>query len=472
MDFNNLSPEQIAVAKVKCDKSLLYFTRFWFKVISGTKFIVNWHHKDICNALQETSEYLYELLNINIPPRHSKTELAGVNFIAWGMSKNPSANYLYITGSDELRSDTSVRIRDIVTHPLYIQMYGVNLKKDQQGKNLWKTDQGGGLKTATIFGQITGFGAGSMTENKELINFLREFNGAVVLDDINKILEALADSATNKKANAVLLNTIESRRNSPDTPIINIQQRAGLNDATSTLLDFFKGSKIKNIVIPAIKDGEALWPHVKTLQDLNRLKNHHKTKYTFESQYQQSPKILEGVLFPEDKLQRFTLAEFNKRNVISKIGIIDTADKGTDYFSFPIAYKIDKYYIVDVLHTQDDMTITEPLSVAKAKEYELDYIKVETNNQGRSYYRYLKQELQDITIRPEWTSTHKETRILMNAGWIIENCVFRSDYEEGSDYDIFMQHLTQYLKMIPNQKDDAPDSLAGLALFVKRLFAE
>lgn len=473
MDFNNLTPSEIAIAKVKCDNSLLYFTRFYFKLITGSKFIVNWHHKDLCKAIEQTFNYEFEFANFNIPPRHSKTEIVGVNSIAWGLSKNPSANFLYITGSDELRSDTSVRIRDIVTHPVYNKMYGIKLKKDQQGKNLWKTEQGGGLKTATIFGQITGFGAGRMTENKDLLNYVRSFNGAIILDDINKIIDALSDTANNQKANSILLNTIESRRNSPDTPIINIQQRAGLNDATATLLDFFKDSKIINIVHPAIKDNKALWPHVKTLDDLLRLKSNPKTKYTFDCQYQQRPTILEGVLFPENKLKRFSLSKFNYQNVTAKIGIIDVADSGTDFFAFPIFNKVkDLYYLVDVIYTNDDFTITKPLTLTNAIKHELDYIKVETNSQGKDFYRYLKNELQNTSIRGEFTNTNKETRILMQSDWILQNCYFRNDYEHGSNYDLFITDLTRYMKMLKNQRDDAPDSLAAFSLFIKRLFGQ
>ena len=58
----------------------------------------------------------------------------------------------------------------------------------------------------------------------------------------------------------------------------------------------------------------------------------------------------------------------------------------------------------------------------------------------------------------------------MQSDWILDYCVFRSDYEDGSDYDNFIKGLTKYLKMIKNKEDDAPDTLAALALFVKKLF--
>ena len=191
--------------RIKCDASLLFFTRFFFKELTGNKFIVNNHHNVICNELKRVEEYDLELLNINIPPRFSKTELGAVNFIARGIGMNPTGNYLYITASDELRAQTSVSIRDIVTHPFFKLMYGIELKKDQNGKNLWRTKQGGGLKTATIFGQITGFGAGIMNDTIEEI---RTFEGCIVLDDINKLDDSQVQNATNDKVSRTVFNTV------------------------------------------------------------------------------------------------------------------------------------------------------------------------------------------------------------------------------------------------------------------------
>lgn len=185
----------------------------------------------------------------------------------------------------------------------------------------------------------------------------------------------------------------------------------------------------------------------------------------------QAPTFIEGVLFPLEKLQRFTMSELNIDNVEARIGVIDTADEGTDLFSFPIIYKIaEKYFIVDVMHTDESFDITKPLSVAKGLKHQLDYIKVETNSQGKDYYRFLKNKLTDTTIRGVWSVQHKETRILMQSEWIIQNFYFRTDYEPNSQYEAFIEHLTTYLKLVKNQKDDSADVMAAASQFIKKLF--
>ena len=72
---------------------------------------------------------------------------------------------------------------------------------------------------------------------------------------------------------------------------------------------------------------------------------------------------------------------------------------------------------------------------------------------------------------------NKETRILTDAFWIKKHIVFRKPYDEnkcptgykeGSDYDLFMQQVTAYVKGKTDQHDDAPDSLSML----RRLISE
>jgi len=298
------TPEELLLAKVACNDDLLYFTRLFYKILRGSKFIRNWHHDKISDELEKVNDYKTIFLNINIPPRFSKTELAAINFIARGLAKNPTANYLYITSSDELRSETSVRIRDIVTSPEFKFMYGVELKKDQNSKNLWRTQHGGGLKTATIFGQITGFGAGQMIEHdQDLEDYIREFEGCIILDDINKIDDVENKTANNEKTNRIIFNTILSRKNSKDTPIINIQQRSGEDDATAVLMDHYKDTdKVVSLVLPVIIDDKPLWSWKLDMKDIYDLENSDKTAHIFHSQYMQDPKPLKGLLFPKDSL--------------------------------------------------------------------------------------------------------------------------------------------------------------------------
>lgn len=455
----------LKVARVKCDKSLLFFTRYYFKKLKNQKFILNWHHDVICKALEDVANYLIIFLNINISPRTSKTELV-VNFIAQNLGKNPKGNYLYITASDDLRSETSVKIRDIITSPEYKSMYGVELKKDQNAKNLWRTEQGGGLKTATIFGQITGFGAGQMIEhNQDLEEYLRDFEGCIILDDINKIADAEALTANNTKTNNTIFNTIFSRKNSKDTPIINIQQRAGIEDATASLLDYYKDDeKVCNLVIPIVKDGIPMWEWKFPIKEIEKLRTHPDTSHMFETQYMQNPLPKEGLMLPN--LQFYNYEDFAEVEGIT-IGYADTADEGTDCFSEPIGKIVNnKFYLRDVIFNKASLDTNTPLCLAKIELHKMDYLYIETNREGMGVVRDLRGKT-SCTVRAFNNFENKIVRIFAQAGFIMNYFVFPRSIPNNPDYDRFLKQV-QRMTHTTKKDDDAPDSCAGLANQVRR----
>ena len=458
----------LKVAKVKCDKSLLFFTRYFFKKLKNQKFILNWHHNEICRELEKVAKYETIFLNINIPPRSSKTELV-VNFIAQNLGKNPKGNYLYITASDDLRSETSVKIRDIITSPEYKSMYGIELKVDQNAKNLWRTKQGGGLKTATISGQITGFGAGQMIDHdKDLEDYIRTFEGCIILDDINKIADSSSLNENNSKVNLRIFDTVFSRTNSDDTPIINIQQRAGIEDATYRLLKYYEGKeKVVNLVMPIIyPDGKLLWEWKFPLSKVEDFKNNPETSHMFETQFMQNPMPLQGLMYP-NKFQTYKeipkeIINENGKDVTKIqgwcIGIIDSADKGDDHFAAPILQIIgDRMYLKDVIFNKIELISQEDVVKAKTKENNITKWVVETNHAGNYFANRLRLLMPDIEIFGQWSSTNKMSRIIASAGFL-NRYLYVPDNPTGEMY-LFLDQCYRLMKT-STKKDDAPDALS------------
>jgi predicted phage terminase large subunit-like protein len=110
--------------------------------------------------------------------------------------------------------------------------------------------------------------------------------------------------------------------------------------------------------------------------------------------------------------------------------------------------------------------ITEPLVAQLIIDTKCEWMVIESNNGGRQYARNIR-NLTDpkwkCSISDQNQTANKETRILMNAGYIKEYFYFRDDYAPGSDYDKFMRALTSYVKLGKNAHDDAPDAITGLA---------
>lgn len=324
-----LEDVRLGVIKAECERDHLFFTRYFFKQRQGIKFIVNWHHLLIADAIQRVIDGKCENLVINVSPGSSKTELAVINLIARGLAVNSSARFLHITSGDDLALLNSQTARDIVQSDEYQALWPLQIADDAKAKKRWNVivdgKKAGGVYAVSLGGQITGFRAGHMAAG---------FQGAIVLDDILKADEAYSPSAI-KTANRQLLSTVKSRKANPATPVILIMQRVGENDPTG----FIKGGnfpgKWEHLVIPALIDDEyvsalperlrnlvvaehrddkrrfSYWPYKEPLEDMLALEagngsdpdGNKVSRFVFSSQYQQAPvaiggNIIKGQWFP------------------------------------------------------------------------------------------------------------------------------------------------------------------------------
>ncbi len=92
----------------------------------------------------------------------------------------------------------------------------MSLKKDAQSKKKWFNEYGGGMYATASGGAITGFGAG--------VDGVEGFSGAILIDDPLKPDDAFSE-IERSKVNNRYNNTIRSRTNTDNTPIIVIMQR-------------------------------------------------------------------------------------------------------------------------------------------------------------------------------------------------------------------------------------------------------
>lgn len=188
----------------------------------------------------------------------------------------------------------------------------------------------------------------------------------------------------------------------------------------------------------------------------------------FESEFQQQPFEAKGILFPEASLNRYFELPVD-REPDSIIAVCDTADKGADYCSMPIAAVYgDEVYIVDVVFDGSPPEVTKP-ECAKAL---MDNLVVagtfESNNAGTYFARDVQQILTDrkyvCNIRTKRTISNKQTRIEFASDNIIKHFYFKdpSLYARNSQYAMFMKQVTTYTRSGKVPHDDAPDSLSLL----------
>lgn len=337
--------------RVKCENSLLYFTKHTFKQQFNQKFIVNWHHEMMCNELQDLvwgrsvatggGQGPTEILIFNLPPRYGKTEIDVVRFIAWCIALNPMAKFIHTSFSDDLILHNSQQVKDVINLPCYREMWGVELSAKTDGKGEWYTTDGGGMYAATSRSTITGFGAGSTY----LGAFGKKFGGAIIVDDPLKPADSRSD-AVRGEVNTNFMRTIINRRNSRETPIILVMQRLHEDDLTGFIVGEGTGLRYRHIKIPALNENsQALWPYKHTADELLKLQS--ADPYIFSGQYQQEPAPLSGEIFKLDWIQYYDVLP----DTVRFYGASDHAtgeDKGdfTEHGMFGVDDR-DNIYVVD-----------------------------------------------------------------------------------------------------------------------------
>ena len=284
-----MTPEQIA----DCQSDLLAFTRTMFRARKGADMLHNWHQEAICNALEKVVIGRTKRLIINIPPRSGKTELAVINFIAWATGIYPDSEWIHASYSKRLATNNTYGVREVMRHEVYREIFPwVKIRDDSSAKDEFRTEQGGVVYATGSDGSITGRGAGGMSGR---------FHGAIVIDDPHKAGEANSDIMRQNVINW-FSTTMESRKNSQETPIIVIKQRLHENDLSGWLLNGGNGEEWEHLNIPALtNDGESFWEAQFPLATLRRMEQ--AAPYVFAGQYMQSPAPLDGGIFKPGRLQ-------------------------------------------------------------------------------------------------------------------------------------------------------------------------
>ena len=337
----------------------------------------------------------------------------------------------------------------------------------------WKTTSGGMFLAAASGGQITGFGAGDVVDLEKEANDedFSNFAGAIVIDDPLKPSDALSENIVDK-INLNFENTIRSRINSPNTPIIIIMQRLSEKD----LCGYLQGIEPdiwQTIKLPAIYTDEkgnemSLWKEKYSLEDLHRI--HDVNPWIFETQYMQNPQPLQGLMYP-DGFRTYQHIPYTKYRIVKNY--TDTADVGADFLC-SITYVETEIgnYLLDVLYTQAPMEETETQVAQMLSKYNVEEAIIEANNGGRGFSRKVEEIMRNIgNTKTRFKTFHqtanKDNRIFSNSSDVQNMCYMPQGWQNM--WPQFSSSILNYKKTGQNLHDDAPDALTGTVEFRKKV---
>lgn len=284
-----MNPQEIA----ECMSDFYTFTQKMFVARKGVGMRLNFHQKLICDALEKVVLGKTKRLIINIPPRSGKTEISVLNFVAWATGLFPDSEWIHVSYSKRLASNNTYGIREIMRNETYREIFPhVDIKSDSDAKDEFRTNYGGIIYATGSDGSITGRGAGGMSGR---------FQGAIIIDDPHKPGEANSELVRSGVLNW-FQETLESRKNSQETPIIVIMQRLHEEDLAGWLINGGNGEEWETLVVPAInEDGTSFWEKQFPIEMLDRLER--TNPYVFAGQYLQLPAPKDGGTFKPAEIE-------------------------------------------------------------------------------------------------------------------------------------------------------------------------
>lgn len=435
----------------------------------------------IIQSLQDLMDDKLDIFALSVPPGCGKSTLEDF-FLSLVGGWFPNCFNLSSAHSSILTRSLYDGVLEIINDPVEYTWHEIFPNVQMQGTNAKETtvnlERNGRFKTWT-FRSIDGSLTGATRCNKFL-----------TADDLVSGIEEALNKNRLETLWTKVANDLRSRRLDGCKEFY-IATRWSVHDPIGKLQTLYAGDpRARFIAVPALNEkGESNFMFTVNGFSKEYFEDARKSMddISFNCLYQQKPVEREGLLLPADELRRFYLEKhhvpegvsgytvFPKKDPDAIWGVCDTKDKGTDFESLPIAYQFgEDFYIPDVVF--DDETNYEILDNKTAAiliRHQPHKVRFESNQAGGriadNISKMIKGKARTI-IETKYTTTNKETKILVNSDWIKKHCLFLepSEYQVKSDYGRFMENVTSYTTKAKVLHDDGPDSLAMLAEFVSK----
>jgi len=357
-----------------CRSNFKDFCQKMFKGERGESFLWNWHLDEISENLNSLMAGDFELLIVNIPPRHFKTETITKLFPVWLLGKNPATEIISTGYSASLTQTFSGEARDYYSSDTFRMIFPrrPEIRKDQNSREFWKNEVGGSYFATGVGGSITGKGA-----------------DLFIIDDPLNPNDMIASNLAFDRVKDWFANTAKSRLNSRNNEkgeiishgkMVIVMQRLHDDDLCGYLLRHFaqkfEEGAYRLISFPAIatedeahrKMGEALFPQkypVPWLLDQRKAMTTERGANHFSAQYQQNPIDVETAEFKREHFRYFRDADeikFTKTIIAidpaisekqtadnSAISVVSQDENGRFYRRASFAGRVGSHELIDTI---------------------------------------------------------------------------------------------------------------------------
>jgi predicted phage terminase large subunit-like protein len=311
------------------------FSHRVFRELNGaTPYLGNWHLDVMAEKLERVRKGEICRLAIALPPRHLKSHMVSVAFVAFVLGHDPARQIICASYAQDLADKLSRDCRALVGSAFYRALFPFELAADKQAIGEFATARGGFRLATSVGGVLTGRGA-----------------DLVIIDDPLKAEEAWSDArrgAVNEWFDTALISRLNDKARGA---IVIVMQRLHEDDLIGHVMA--KGDW-ELLAFPAVaeedasydietaygprqfrrKTGDILHPLRESADTLARLRAQMGSA-AFLAQYQQAPCPRDGVMVKTKWFPRYEPHElpgdFNER-VLS----CDTANKASELSDYTV----------------------------------------------------------------------------------------------------------------------------------------
>jgi phage terminase large subunit-like protein len=195
---------------------------------------------------------------------------------------------------------------------------------------------------------------------------------------------------------------------------------------------------------------------------------------SFKCLFQNEPIEREGLLYHDDELRRYLELPVDEPDAV--LSIVDTKNKGTDFFVQPVMLQYgEDYYMVDTICNDDaNYEVQYARSANLILTNKVEACQFESNNGGDRVALEVAKRVKEAkgycNITQQFTTQNKETKIIVYAPWVKQHVIFRdkSLYTPKSEYGKFMEMLLSHPILGKPKHDDVPDVLSSFAKWKNR----
>jgi len=439
-------------------------------------------HKVIYEVLNMFAHGKIKKLMITVPPQHGKSEASSRKLPAYMLGINPDLKIAIGSYEGTTAQGFNKDVQRIIDSDEYKELFPetyLNGASRRSYNNVFARNS----KVCEIVGKrgsVVAVGRSGALTSKTV--------DVMIMDDLYKDYEEGNSPIIREKAWKWYTSVVKTRLHNESQELMlftrwheddlvgrmELEEKVIEIKSLKELESIPKGAWVK-LNFEAIKDsepteidlrqpGEALWSSRHSKNSLEEKRS--LDKILFDCLYQGRPASKEGMLYSGFK-EYYNIDALGV--IIAKGNVTDVADEGTDYLC-SICYDvvrttrkdnkgkpINMIAVTDVIYTQDPVEITSEQVPKMLEKNKTRYAHIESNNGGKGFALIIQKKTNAL-INWFHQSGNKESRIMTNAGLVMEHIYFPFKWQ--TKWPRFYSDLSSFKKFFQaNKHDDAPDAV-------------